>query len=942
MSIQSYSLSGNWTLVKEADHVGKPLASSIPTGEHYGVPVPYRYEQKKWKYDYAYSRAVSRYHGYVWFYRYFNAPSEIGEDERCLLEFDRVSYFCQIYINGTYVGEHRHSEERFSLDITDVLERGKKNLLAVRCFEPVCGGDAIDGIRLDLIPNGFWAGSESSPNLFPLDSDGGILEDVRITVVPKIRILDVFILPDHRTGKVDLKITLFNATDTEEEVGISVRFSDTKTGGTVTTVRESTVAKVGESSLALSAYIPEWRLWEIACPVLYTAEIVTDNGASKSLRFGFKEFLIKDGFFFLNGRRILLKCAHGTPSAETVIEMKAMGFNAFRSIQHLMPEEVLDLCDEIGFMIIEAPLSSWGMRMHEMSGEMIRSSLDNMVRLHRNHVSIGAFYLFNELKRQDILHLGSEHLPTLRALAPNILFLLSSGRWDLEYGLGSVSNPYSEKWECLLGNEGTDHEVERAYPSRFLTMANLGMGDLHPYPYLPMDSAAKKWFRTVGCDNGSKPVFISECGIGTHEHTARCLFDRLELGMAESGDSIKEIRAVDKAFEQFLTHYGMENVFPFVSELCRAADRENGRQRQMLFDLIRSNPMVNGFSLTSWGCGNEGTLEGVGVIKESVAYAMQEGWAPLRWALFTSERVLYAHRSFRIEAVLSNEDVLPSGAYKAEAKIKGYDGIVWKKDFVAKYPKDGYGSMPPLAATVLSEEIMLPKGEYTLSVRLLEGGCPFGGTIRFTVVEPDGKSASEFGNISTLGLSDKTVGILEKYGIKTTPYTEGETCGTLFVGAPADMVESQWERLMGLIEHGTKVVFLNPEIFNSELALTYLRRIAGDDAKCAPVKDWLYHYDTIHIRHPLFAGMHDEGLLELDAFFELYPRFAFLKTKKADLTVAASFRVDAGSCTTSLSIGEYKLGDGIAVLSGFRIEEALGINPYAEQMLFNFISNYSR
>ena len=77
--------------------------------------------------------------------------------------------------------------------------------------------------------------------------------------------------------------------------------------------------------------------------MLYTAEIVTDNGASKSLRFGFKEFLIKDGFFFLNGRRILLKCAHGTPSAETVIEMKAMGFNAFRSIQHLMPEEVLDL-----------------------------------------------------------------------------------------------------------------------------------------------------------------------------------------------------------------------------------------------------------------------------------------------------------------------------------------------------------------------------------------------------------------------------------------------------------------------------------------------------------------------------------------------------------------------------------------------------------------------
>lgn len=72
-------------------------------------------------------------------------------------------------------------------------------------------------------------------------------------------------------------------------------------------------------------------------------------------------------------------------------------------------------------------------------------------------------------------------------------------------------------------------------------------------------------------------------------------------------------------------------VTPYASELCRAADRENGRQRQMLFDLIRSNPMINGFSLTSWGSGNEGTLEGLGVIKEGLAYAMQEGWAPFNF-----------------------------------------------------------------------------------------------------------------------------------------------------------------------------------------------------------------------------------------------------------------------------------------------------------------------
>lgn len=942
MSIQSYSLSGSWTLVKETDHSGKNLAAEAPTNNDYRILVPHRYEYEKWKYDYAYSRAVSRYHGYVWFYRTFKSPSDLSCDERCLLEFDRVSYLCQVYVNGKFAGEHRHSEERFSFDITDLIKKGEDNLLAVRCFEPVCGCEAIDGIRLDLIPNGFWAGSETTPNLFPLDGAGGILEDVRITVVPMTRITDVFILPDPKSGRVDMKITLYNAKSSDENTEINIRFSDTRHGLTVATKRQNVRIPKGASEISVTATIPEHKLWALNCPSLYSAEIRTDGGSAKSLRFGFKEFLIKDGFFFLNGKRTILKCAHGTPSAETVIEMKAMGFNAFRSIQHLLPEELLDLCDEIGFMIIEAPLSSWGMRMHENSGAMIEGSLCNMVKMHRNHVSVGAFYLFNELKRRDILHLGSECLPKLRELAPNALFLLSSGRWDFEYDLGSVSNPYSGEWECLLGNEGNAENTVHEYPSRFLTFNNLGMGDLHPYPYVPLDSAAKRWFRTVGTDCDSKPVFISECGIGTHEHTTRCLFERLELGMTKNADSIKEIRATDEALEKFLPYYGMDGVYPFSSELCRAADRENGRQRQMIFDLIRSNPMVNGFSLTSWCCGNEGTLEGLGVIKESVAYAMQEGWAPLRWALFSSERVLYANKTFRIEAVLCNEDRLAPGAYRAEAKIKGEGGIVWKKDFSAVYPEVGYADMPPLAASVLSEEIALPTGEYTFSVRLLEGGCPFGGTLRFTVVAPDAKKASEHNEISILGLSDKTAETLERYGIKVVDHIDGEKCGALFIGVPKTADEAWWEMIIDLIENGTRVVFLNPEIFSAETAKQYLRRIAGDDAKAAAVSDWLYHYDTIHIRHPLFANINDEGLLELDAFFELYPRFEFTKTKKADLTIAASFRVDAGSCSTSLTVGEYKIGKGLAVINAFRIEEALGKNPHAEQMLFNFISHYGR
>ncbi len=942
MDLKSCSLSGNWILVKEEDHIGKALSDNIPTEELYHIQIPHQYEQEKWKYDYAYSRAVSRYHGYVWFYRSFWAPDRANNGDRLLLEFDRVSYLCQVYLNGAYVGEHRHSEESFSFDITDLVDYGKENLLAVRCFEPVCGCEAIDGIRLDLIPNGFWAGSETSPNLFPIDSAGGILEDVRISFVPKTRIDDVFILPDPKTGRVDAEIALINSDSSEENIALDIRFADAKTGGTVACAKGELVAKVGENKITLTAYIPEWKLWEINCPALYTMEVRASNGGAYSLRFGFKDISVKDGFFFVNGKRTLLKCAHGTPSAETVIEMKAMGFNAFRSIQHVMPKEVLDLCDELGFMIIEAPLTSWGMRLHGNTGAMIESALCNMVKKHRNHVCIFGFYLFNELENRDILHLGSKCLPLLRALAPNALFLLSSGRWDYEYDLGSVSLPYSDKWDCVFGNEGNADTVEHTYPSRFLALNNLGMGDLHPYPYLPMDSAAKKWFRTVGTENNSRPVLISESGIGTQEHTQRCLFERLRLGMPSDGESVKEITATHLDFERFLVHYGMDGVFPFASELCRMSDRENGRQRQMLFDLIRSNPMINGYSLTSWGCGNEGTLEGLGVIKEGLAYAIQEGLAPLRWALFTSERVVYENAPFKIEAVLCNEDFLAPGSYRAEARIKGCDGIVWKKDFVAVYPSVGYGNMPPLAAVVLSEEIQLPEGDYTLAVRLLEGGCPYGGTLRFSVVSPKSADINKKSPITVWGLSKGTLEVLKADGISVKEYSPSVKCGTLFVGSPVEINEENVKDLTALIEEGTSVVFLNPELFHNAAASALLRKISGDGAKCSHATDWLYHFDTVHIRHPLFDGIHDEGLLELDAFFELYPRTVFVNTEKADVTVAASVRVDAGACATSLAIGEFALGKGRAVINGFRIEEAIGKNPYAERMLFNFISYYGR
>jgi len=133
-------------------------------------------------------------------------------------------------------------------------------------------------------------------------------------------------------------------------------------------------------------------------------------------------------------------------------------------------------------------------------------------------------------------------------------------------------------------------------------------------------------------------------------------------------------------------------------------------------------------------------------------------------------------------------------------------------------------------------------------------------------------------------------------------------------------------------------VFLNPEAWQKEEAIPLLKRIAGEDAVCEPTIDWLYHFDTVHGKHPLFDRSHEEGMLDPECFSELYPRVIFLNTKKADKTVCASLQTS--SMQYSLTIGEYEFGNGRVVLNDFRMEEALGKNPYADQMLLNFISHY--
>lgn len=932
------TLAGPWTLIKDPETIGKREGwqKQIPNQEKKHLVLPKVQSNGGDPYDVSYSNIFPDYHGIVWYYKELPKIPQKGEDEIYLLEFERAGYLCEVFVNGEFVGEHRHHEERFSFDVTPFLKGDGKDLVAVRCFEPLATGEAIEGIRLAEIPNGVWADSK---DIFPGVKDfnmqcyGGILCEVRLLVQPKVRIDSVWLRPDWKSGKVDAVATVINVGSESVKEKLTFVVSEHKLGVTVFKKEKEVDIPIGISQISIEGVVENHILWDLDNPFLYVAEFTLQSDSRYFNRFGFRDFRFNKGFFFLNGKRILLKGSHAMPSTNNVISMKALGFNCIRSLRRPFVKEVLDVCDEIGMLVLESTLVAWGMKMYDKTKEHIYDYVGNMFKMHRNHPCIGAFYLFNEVYIKEVLDCGIELLPSLRKIAPDHVILLASGRWDKDSSIASASNPGSDTWDVFMNAEGNKDYPNENQPFKFNNGAGRACGDVHAYNYFPMDEEIRTWLRTIG--NGFNPVFISEAGIASQNDFRRnyltnCSKTRLRYFTI---DMIKKVWGLT---EQFFDFYDMREVYPISSDFCQDADRLNGEQRRLFFDVIRSNPMINGYSLTSVMVGNEGIFEDKQVVKETVAHAVQEGWEQLRWALFTPQKTLYANKPFEVESVLCNEDVLKPGKYSAVAYIRGEDGCVWKKDFIADYPAVGFGDMPPLASTVFKDSVTLPEGKYTYNSHLNEQAVPFCTELPFRVMQPTKKKKG--GSVYTLNLSEKISNFLKDWEIDTIKLTENSIIDTSKLILVGDIDEKSFALLKAIIERGSTAIFTNIEVFEKQENI--LAQIAGDGANLVMSWGWLYHHDHIAKTHPIFDRLNKAGVLDMDYYGEAYPHYVVGGGRKPDKSICASLMPAFTSVPCGLSFGEYNMGKGKAIINGFRFNEALGKEPYADQMLLNVLDYY--
>ncbi|MFT6867855.1 MAG: beta-galactosidase [Cyclobacteriaceae bacterium] len=339
--------------------------------------------------------------GVGWYRLSLDIPAS-AEGKRMHVEFDGVMSNAKVYLNGNYVGEWPYGYSSFGFDITKYIQFGGKNVLAVRAEN-----------------------LEHSSRWYP---GAGIYRAVRMVVTSPVYVKQwgTYITTpriNEETGLVNIKTTILNKTGRSGD--FTVETTIVSPGNQEVAVEQSQLFIESEATSEQILSVPNPVRWELTSPIRYTA--ITSIFQNQELLdkystdFGFRTFeFTTDSGFYLNEKRTELKgvCLHhdlgplGAAVNESSLRhrmnlLQEMGCNAIRTAHNPPTPELLNLADEMGFLIIDEAFDEWEEPKVEngysrLWKEWAEKDLVAMIHRDRNHPSIIMWSIGNEVREQKM------------------------------------------------------------------------------------------------------------------------------------------------------------------------------------------------------------------------------------------------------------------------------------------------------------------------------------------------------------------------------------------------------------------------------------------------------------------------------------------------------------------------------------------------------------
>lgn len=339
--------------------------------------------------------------GTGWYRKTFTLPQSMAGKKVSIL-FDGVYMNSTVWVNGTQIGTHHYGYTPFEYDLTSCLNFGGTNVIAVKV--------------VNNQPTSRWySGSGINRNVW-LNVTGDVHIPTNGTYVTTPQITGS---GSSVTATVSVATTVANSGGSAD-VTLSSTVLDSA-GNPVASLQTASTAAAGASvKIPQTLTVTNAKLWSPDSPTLYTLKSEVSVGGTvvdtvltpfgiRSLRFDPNEG------FFINGVSTKLHgvCLHTDEgSLGNVVNidamtrkltiLKQMGCNAIRTSHNPPSAEFLDLCDRMGFLVMDEAFDCWNAGKvtndyHLYFATDAQSDLQAMVNRDKNHPSIILWSVGNEI-----------------------------------------------------------------------------------------------------------------------------------------------------------------------------------------------------------------------------------------------------------------------------------------------------------------------------------------------------------------------------------------------------------------------------------------------------------------------------------------------------------------------------------------------------------------
>lgn len=442
--------------------------------------------------------------GKGWYRKTFHVRAAM-EGRRLTVQFDGVYMDSDVWINGRHLGNHPYGYTGFAYDLTPYLHYGaESNVIAVR----------VDN---SAQPSSRWY------------SGSGIDRNVWLTATEPVHVAHwgtYVTTPEVSTTAATVRIETHVANAAGAAAAVTVESEVLAPNGAVVgqDAGDLSFAGAGRRKLIQTVTVPAPQLWSTRTPVLYTVRTTLRQAGRvvdvHRTHFGIRTIAFDaNRGFLLNGvpTKLLGVCLHqdggavGSAVPRALLErrlrlLRTMGCNAIRCSHNPMAPEFYDLCDRLGFLVMDEAFDEWTIMKPQVKAGYSRffrrwgqRDLSSMLRRDRNHPCVILWSVGNEVGEQrapDGAAVLRPLVETCHRLDPTRPVTAAMDRVFTDAGpapaaftslLDVVGYNYVDRW--LDRREtyfGPDHAT---YPKRrFVGTEDVGLGGIrgwYPFQAIP-------------------------------------------------------------------------------------------------------------------------------------------------------------------------------------------------------------------------------------------------------------------------------------------------------------------------------------------------------------------------------------------------------------------------------------------------------------------------